>query len=119
MRELEARRQELARLSDERLLSGLGRLSREDRRLLVEILLHLCEVDRRRLYAELGSGSLFDYCTRQMGWSESAAGRRIAVARDGLPELIFPDGRRFRDMAAKDFEDGQLLQALPKNTSCV
>jgi hypothetical protein len=45
------------------------------------ILLHLHEVERRKLHLKLGYASLFDFATRHLRYSESAAGRRIQAAR--------------------------------------
>jgi 5-methylcytosine-specific restriction endonuclease McrA len=42
---------------------------------------HLIEVERRRLHLGLGYPSMFDYCTRHLGYSSSAASRRIQTAR--------------------------------------
>jgi len=60
------------------LLCGL--LSHE-RHTVTEFLLHLVEFDRRGFALALGYGSLFDYCTRGLGLSSSAAYRRITAAR--------------------------------------
>lgn len=46
-----------------------------------EILALLSEVDARRLYAERGFSSMFEYCTRSLHLSESTAYARIGVAR--------------------------------------
>jgi len=46
-----------------------------------ELIRYLCEVDRRKLYLELGYPSLFAYCCKALKYSESAAYRRIAAAR--------------------------------------
>jgi hypothetical protein len=52
-----------------------------ERAVTLEILLHLTEVERRRLHVELGYASMFDYCTRHLRYSSSAASRRIQAAR--------------------------------------
>ena len=59
----------------------LLRLRASEREIVSEIISCLSEVDRRRVYREWGYPSLFEYCTRGLGYSESAAFRRIAVAR--------------------------------------
>jgi hypothetical protein len=68
-------------LSNEALLRTTQALVVEERRLTAEILWHLHEIQVRRLYAEKGYGSLFDYAVRALGYSEAAAGRRIAAMR--------------------------------------
>jgi hypothetical protein len=42
---------------------------------------HLIEVERRRLHLGLGYPSMFEYCTGHLGYSNSAAGRRVQAAR--------------------------------------
>jgi 5-methylcytosine-specific restriction endonuclease McrA len=56
-------------------------LRRQERRLAVEVLHGLIEVERRRLHLDRGYGSLFAYCVERLGYCESSAGRRIAAAR--------------------------------------
>jgi hypothetical protein len=58
----------------------------------VEVLLHLNEVERRRLHLTLGYATMFDFATRHLRYSSSAAGRRIQVARciARHPELLEP-----------------------------
>jgi hypothetical protein len=68
-------------LRDEELLASLARLVARGNELTSEVLAHLAEVDERRLYAELGFPSLFDYCVNALRLCESSAGRRIAAAR--------------------------------------
>ena len=71
----------LSRLPDRELLSNLVKLARRERVTALEILLHLNEIESRKLHFKQGYASLFEYCTRRLGYSESAAGRRIQVAR--------------------------------------
>jgi hypothetical protein len=63
---------DLGRVSDAQLRSGLSSLLANGYRTEARILAHIAEVDERRLYAKDGSPSLFDYCVRQLGLSESA-----------------------------------------------
>jgi 5-methylcytosine-specific restriction endonuclease McrA len=45
-------------------------------------LLHfISDLERRKSYLDLGYSSVFDYCVRKIGYSRSAAGRRIQAAR--------------------------------------
>ncbi len=64
-------------------------LSTEERRITLEVLWHLKEVEARRLYAERGHSSLFEYVTRELNYSEGSAQRRISAMRAlrDLPEL--------------------------------
>lgn len=53
----------------------------QERRITLELIDHLREVDRRMLHAELGYGSLWEFCTKELGLSEGAAQRRIQAMR--------------------------------------
>ena len=68
-------------LSDRDLLSRMRQLVQKERELLTEILHHLKEVERRKLFSDLGFKSLFDYAVRELGYSEGQAGRRIAAMK--------------------------------------
>src|SRR5690349_7604246 len=71
----------LGALSDAELVEGLYRVVRSGRRLLAELLAHLCEVEDRRLHIDAGFPSLFAYCMARLGLTEDEAYRRISVAR--------------------------------------
>lgn len=71
----------LSAISDRELLSRIDQLRRVERETTVAILRHLNEIERRRLYLQLGYSSMFAYCTGHLRYSESAAGRRLQVAR--------------------------------------
>jgi 5-methylcytosine-specific restriction endonuclease McrA len=68
-------------ISDRELLSRIRKLSETERATVLSILAHLIEIDRRRLYLPRGYSSLFEFCVKHLGYSESTAGRRIAIAR--------------------------------------
>src|SRR5690348_12586469 len=55
----------------------------EERKLTLEILHHLQEISRRRLYAYRGFGSLFEYVTKELGYSDAAAMRLLTE----IPEM--------------------------------
>ncbi|MFH1755889.1 MAG: HNH endonuclease signature motif containing protein [Candidatus Latescibacterota bacterium] len=71
----------LARLSDNQLIQNLDSLVQKEQETTLDILRHLIEMDRRSLYLARGYASLFEYGTRHLGYSESAAMRRIKTAR--------------------------------------
>ena len=79
----------LSRFSDEELLRKTKELAREERRLTVEVLHHLREVERRSLFISLGFDTLHSYAIRELGYSETAANRRIQAMRliGELPEM--------------------------------
>jgi hypothetical protein len=72
---------DLSRIPSDDLRTRLGALLSEERRVVVDFILHLVELERRRLYAELGYATLFDYCTRELGLLKGAAYRRVTGAR--------------------------------------
>ena len=68
-------------LSNRRLLQQLKHLTAVEHQLEIVVIDHLRELERRRLYLSLGCSSLFDYATRELGYSEAAAWRRIKAMR--------------------------------------
>jgi hypothetical protein len=79
----------LKRLTDSELLTATQELVKTERVTTTAILHHLREVERRKLYADLGCSSLFEYAVRELGYSNSGAGRRIAAMRlmTEIPEV--------------------------------
>jgi 5-methylcytosine-specific restriction endonuclease McrA len=71
----------LSSLKDNELHASLPELCRREREVTLEILLHLNEVERRKLHLTRGYSSMFVYCTSWLGYSEPAAFRRIRTAR--------------------------------------
>ena len=71
----------LTHLSDEALLSNLGVLVATHRENTVTMLAHLGEVDARRLYLPAARPSMYEYCMREMRFSEDEACTRIRAAR--------------------------------------
>ena len=74
-------REELQSIENIKLLEDIISLNRKQRKLKLRVLLYLREMDRRRLYLELGYSSMFVFCTEHLGYSRSAACRRIKAAR--------------------------------------
>ena len=68
-------------LKNDQLQKQLEHLVRCERRLLQQVLLHIAEVERRKLYLELGFPSLFAYLTEHLQYSAGAAMRRIDAVR--------------------------------------
>ena len=79
----------LKTLKDQELLEQTKKLVRNERELLTQILHHLKEVERRRLYSELGYSSLFQYALKELLYSEGQAHRRIQAMRliKEIPEV--------------------------------
>ena len=72
---------EIRKLNKAELLTQITKLAAEERKLTAQILHYLREVEARRLFAELGYGSLLDFCVKHLRYSESAAYRRISAMR--------------------------------------
>jgi hypothetical protein len=70
-----------SRLSDNELIAEVKRLAHGERRVTVDLIIHLAELDKRRLYLGAGFSSLFAYCTEVLRLSEHAAYHRILAAR--------------------------------------
>ena len=68
-------------LSDQALLSATEKLAHEEREILIAVLAHLREIERRRLYCDLGFSSLHAYAVKQLRYSDDQAARRINAMR--------------------------------------
>ncbi|HAG90916.1 MAG TPA: hypothetical protein DCL41_03550 [Bdellovibrionales bacterium] len=79
----------LKHLNDNDLLIQTKQLIQSERNTLVKILHHLREVERRKLFSDLGCKSLFEYAVKELKYSEGQAGRRIQAMRllRELPEI--------------------------------
>jgi hypothetical protein len=73
--------QNLSRLSDQALHLKTQELAREERRLAIEVLHHLREIERRMLYAKRGHSGLLEYCMAELGYTRNSAQRRIDSMR--------------------------------------
>ncbi len=71
----------LRQLDDRQLLWQTKKLVSTERELLTNILRHLREVERRKLFCDLGYGSLFEYAVKDLKYSDGQAGRRIQALR--------------------------------------
>jgi 5-methylcytosine-specific restriction endonuclease McrA len=71
----------VASLSDDELVSRLVALVSQSRSTEAALVLHIGEMDARRLYARHAAPSMFVYCTDVLHLTEAAAYRRITVAR--------------------------------------
>lgn len=73
------------------------RLVKEERRLTGLVIEYLQKISEARLYLAFGYSTLFEYCTRALGYSEAGAYRRIVAVRlvQELPEIKekLSDGR--------------------------
>lgn len=79
----------LKHLTDKALLSDTKKLADTYRRVTAELLHHIREIEKRKLFSELGYSSLFSYVVQELGFSDSSAIRRIKAARmlEEIPEI--------------------------------
>ena len=77
-------------LSDADLLSATRELVGRSRLLEADLVVHLGEIEERRLFLDAAYPSMFAFCMEELGFSEDAAYNRLAVARAGrrLPAVI-------------------------------
>ena len=68
-------------MTNQELDQKLKSLAAEERMMTKEIIWHIAEVERRKLYLAYAYPSLFAYLTECIGYSEGAAQRRIDAAR--------------------------------------
>src|SRR5262245_54989187 len=80
----------LALLSDTELLARIPAIVQTERIASAEVVEHLMEVERRRLYLDQACSSLYTYCRERLGYSEDAALKRARVARlaGRLPRVL-------------------------------
>src|SRR6185436_6264694 len=71
----------LSSVSDSDLLARMPVLVLAERAAVAEVIEHLMEIDRRRLYLDQACSSLQRYCMEQLGYSEDGAMKRRRVAR--------------------------------------
>jgi hypothetical protein len=58
----------LKKLTDQNLDKNLKELVSGEREILAEIILHIIEVECRKLYLKFGYASLFEYLTQHIGY---------------------------------------------------
>jgi hypothetical protein len=80
----------LSTLSDAELVVRLPALVQAERQAMADVIEHLVEVERRRLYLTHATSSLYRYCIDRLGYSEDAAMKRHRVAQLALrlPEVL-------------------------------
>lgn len=71
----------LAALNREALIQQTQTLVADEKRIDLELLDHLREIDRRMLHLEMGYGTLFDFAVQYLGLTEASAYRRLSAMR--------------------------------------
>jgi hypothetical protein len=59
----------------------LKQLVASERKITAEIIEHILEIDRKKIFSQMGYPTLFSFLTEYIGYSASAAQRRIEAAR--------------------------------------
>jgi hypothetical protein len=72
---------DFSHIGNEALVQSFLQLARHSHELCADLLEYLGEVEARKLYAARGHSSMFAMCTRELGFSEAAAYKRIEVSR--------------------------------------
>ncbi len=77
-------------LSSSDLLSATRELVHKSRGVEAELLVHLGEIDERKLYLDWAFSSMFAFCVGELGFSEDAAYNRSQLARAArrLPVIL-------------------------------
>src|SRR5215212_7693201 len=70
-------------MNDDDLLACTRELVRNSCEMEAELLLHLAEIDERKLYAQRAYPSMHVFCVKELGFSDGAAYNRLGVARAG------------------------------------
>ena len=78
----------LKNMSNDQLLLQTKNLVQKERQINIQVLQHLQEIEKRKLYLKRGFSSLFEYAVKELGYSESSAYRRIKAMKlcKELPE---------------------------------
>ncbi|HXH30269.1 MAG TPA: HNH endonuclease [Bacteriovoracaceae bacterium] len=71
----------LSQLTDQNLHTSTLSLANKEREILTQLLWHLREIDKRKLFSDHKSGSLFEYCVKVLKYSEGQASRRVSACR--------------------------------------
>ena len=72
---------EIQKLTDDELLLEAKETVVDEERATQKVLKYLEEIERRKLYLARGYGSLFEFCVKELKYSEGSAGRRISSMR--------------------------------------
>jgi hypothetical protein len=89
----------LLRLSDAAFHDEFDLVVKIEHSSTMKVLHFINDMERRKSYLALGYSSVSDYCVRKIGYSKSAAGRRIQAARCGrrYPDVL--DMLRSRELS--------------------
>lgn len=79
----------LKHLSDKTLIADTKRLVQREREVITEVLHHLKEIERRKLFSDLGYPTMMAYAIKELHYSEGSAIKRLQSARllADIPEI--------------------------------
>ncbi len=79
----------LKSLDCQALLKQIRLAAKTEQSLTLQVIELIAEIDRRKLYLDLGFGSIFEFVTKDLGYEPTSAMRRIQAARaiSEMPEL--------------------------------
>jgi len=69
------------KMSDQELLKSVQGAVKQEKKLTAIVLDHLAEIERRKVYCDLGISSLFRYCVDILGYSEAESAYRVNATR--------------------------------------
>ncbi len=72
---------ELKNISNQELIQRIEKLVHTERKITHLVLLHIAEIEDRKIYADMGYDGMYAYLTRGLGYSEGSAYRRLQSAR--------------------------------------
>ncbi len=72
---------EIQTIDSDTLISNTKILVGKERELTTRVIEHLYEIERRYLFASRGYSSMYEFCIKELKYSEGAAHRRIAAMR--------------------------------------
>ncbi|MGZ3770613.1 MAG: hypothetical protein ACXVCP_11540 [Bdellovibrio sp.] len=107
----------LSKISNSDLEFQLKNLVAKERKLLHFILEHIREVDVRKIYLERAYSSLYEYLVKELGYSGSAAMRRLEAAR--LLKEVPTLAEKIQEGSVNLSQIGELCRALKeKEKTC-
>src|SRR3954453_1054298 len=88
----------LASLCNEQLLSATREILRRACIVEADLLVHLAEIEERRLHLDMACSSMFAFCVMKLGFSEDATYNRLGVAHAGRQFPAVLDALRSGEM---------------------
>ncbi len=68
-------------LENQQILNQIRKMAKDEQSLTLQVIELIAEVEHRKIFLNLGFGSLFDFVTQDLGYDPSSAARRIHAAR--------------------------------------